>query len=570
MLEKQRKWLRKSFSFDMGVDVTDPQFATLVLGQPPATFNDDNYSTNIKEAMRNVYAMAAISAKARAVAGIPLELYELHGDNERPTPKDHELLKLMKRPNPEMGYGKFMEAVVYYTETKGDCYVNKAGPPNGAAKELYLLRPDRIKIIPNPDDMANPVKYYEYRINNNVTQIKPSEILHIKKFHPMDDYYGLSPLKIALRFIRMNNAATEWNVSLLENMARPSGTLSSEARLSETERIQLKNDINTQYSGAKNASSPILLDGGLKWDQVSLSPAELDFIQGFNLSVKALAINWHIPSEMMGDAENKTYSNWAEGRKAFYMETILPYMDWLMDELNNWLTPQFGENLELKYDLEGIEALQEDRELLWMRAADGLMKGLITRNEAREIIKYDSVENGDVFYMPTNMIPVGINNAANAGTPAPTNKQPPAHAEGQGGSEGGATGESGQGQGTGKNPSGQQPPAPSKPSSETTPTAPTQTAPTQASYHPVEFKPYPNEHACRLVDPNDFVADSFHSMFRNHKGKKYRVIMGTLKTGKQADQAFRYPKDTWTEADARAHCKAHDGIEFAAATGSQS
>lgn len=80
--------------------------------------------------------------------------------------------------------------------------------------------------------------------------------------------------------------------------------------------------------------------------------------------------------------------------------------------------------------------------------------------------------------------------------------------------------------------------------------------------------PYPNEHACRLRDPDDFEPGSFRRQEREHEGKPYFVILGRLKgEDTLTEQAYRYPKDAWTEDDARAHCQDHDGIEFSPATG---
>lgn len=78
-----------------------------------------------------------------------------------------------------------------------------------------------------------------------------------------------------------------------------------------------------------------------------------------------------------------------------------------------------------------------------------------------------------------------------------------------------------------------------------------------------EMRPYPNEHACRLRDPGDFQTGTFKRTRREHEGKEYFVIMGKLKgEDTMTEQAYRYPKDTWSVSQARSHCESHDGKLF--------
>ena len=147
----------------------------------------------------------------------------------------------------------------------------------------------------------------------------------------------------------------------------------------------------------------------MDWKDLALSPADMHWLEGLKLSAREIAIAFGVPPELIGDTSNKTYSNYQEARLAFYTETILPLMDWLKDELNNWLVPQFGDDrLYVDYDKDEIEALQEDRGAVWDRAMEAVRQGVLTRNEARLLLGYEEIEGGDVLMVPGNMLPLNV------------------------------------------------------------------------------------------------------------------------------------------------------------------
>jgi HK97 family phage portal protein len=199
-----------------------------------------------------------------------------------------------------------------------------------------------------------------------------SGILHVKTFHPLDDWYGMSPIEAAAYSIDQHNQASAWNQSLLQNGARPSGALvvkpgaeGMPGALSEEQYYRLKEQIDTQFSGAANAGRPLLLEGGLDWKEMSLSPRDMDFINSKYASARDVAFAFGLPPQLLGIPGDNTYSNLAEARLALWEQTILPMVDQLCDALNLWLLPHFGDRLELTYDTDSISALMPRREALW-------------------------------------------------------------------------------------------------------------------------------------------------------------------------------------------------------------
>jgi len=217
----------------------------------------------------------------------------------------------------------------------------------------------------------------------------------------------MSPIEAAARSVDQNNESRAWNVALLQNSARPPGALVAEQELQEEQFNRLKEQIKEQYSGAKNAGRPLLLEGGLDWKEMGLSPADMHWLEGLKLSAREIAIAFGVPPELIGDTANKTYSNYKEARQAFYTETVLPLMDWIRNELNNWLVPKFGDDrIYIDYDRDEIEALQEDRAAVWEKAMEAVKIGVLTPNEARLLLGYEEVPGADTLMVPGNMMPL--------------------------------------------------------------------------------------------------------------------------------------------------------------------
>lgn len=366
-------------------------------------WTDINFAKLAKEGyQRNPYVYACVREIALACAGIPWLLYRKKGDLVEVD--DHPLLQLLKCPNPSQGQSGFIQSIVSFLMISGNAYVERVGPRNGTPKELYTLRPDRMKVIAG--NSVQPIAGYEYKTGSSTVAFPPEVILHLKLFNPLNDWYGMSPLEAAARSVDQNNESKAWNVALLQNAARPSGALVTEGRLTDEQFEKLKKMINEKYASYANAGKPIILEGGLDWKEMSLNPSDMEWLEGQKLSAREIAIAFGVPPEMIGDTANKTYSNYQAARKAFYHETVLPLMDYIRDEFNNWLVPLFGEELHLDYDTEAIEALQEDRQKVWESVIGAVKAGVLTPNEAREMLGYEALKGADVLLVSATMLPL--------------------------------------------------------------------------------------------------------------------------------------------------------------------
>jgi HK97 family phage portal protein len=355
---------------------------------------------------KNVWVYRCIMLTASSVSRVPWLLYKRLPDGTLEEITDHPLLDLMRKPNHMQSGQEFREALIAYMLLSGNTYAAKVGPAVGPPRELWTLRPDRVEVLP---DARNYVSGFKYSLSrNDYTTYKREQVMHLKNFAALDDYYGLSPIAVAARGIDADNAANEWNTGLLQNGGRPSGAMVTEQTLSDPQYERLTKVINDKYSGAKNAGRPMLLEGGLKWQEMSLSPKDMDFVQNKKTSLKEIAAAFSTPPELLGDSDNKTYSNYKEARFAFYMETILPALDKVADKFNAELVPDFGDtSLFLAYDKEAIDALKDSVDALFTRVFGAVDRGLLTINESREAMGYEAVSGGDVRYIRAGMIPEG-------------------------------------------------------------------------------------------------------------------------------------------------------------------
>jgi HK97 family phage portal protein len=366
-----------------------------------AVWTPRNYENLANEGfMQNVWVYRCVMAIAQAGAGVEWNLYSKRGKKKEEI-EDHPLLNLLYRPNETQSKQEFIESILAFGLLSGNIYIEKNGPNDGRVTELWPLRSDRMTITPG--NVLGLVSKYTYTVGAQQVYFEPQKVMHLKTFHPLNDLYGFSPIEAGARGIDNDNLASTWNNSLLNNGARPSGAMVTPSTLGEPQYDRLKDELNTAYKGASNAGRFMLLEGGLDWKEMGLSPRDMDFIESKKMSRLEICTAFGVPPEIIGVGEQKTYANYAEARKAFYMDTVLPHLDRIRDKFNSELAPLFGEGLYLDYDKDTIEALQENNNDKATRIRADVQAGLITVNEGRSELGYETLKDGDVLYIPNTL-----------------------------------------------------------------------------------------------------------------------------------------------------------------------
>jgi HK97 family phage portal protein len=229
----------------------------------------------------------------------------------------------------------------------GNAYL-EAVAVGGEIRELHALRPDRMKVIPGPDGWPEAFEYTaggrSVRFAGEaVPGVRP--ILHVKLFNPVNDHYGMSPIEAAATAIDIHNTAARWNKALLDNSARPSGALvytSRDGNLSPEQYERLKTELEQGFQGATHAGRPLLLEGGLDWKSMSLSPKDMDFIEAKHAAAREIALALGVPPMLLGIPGDNTYSNYAEANRTFWRQTVLPLVNRTAKALSAWLSPAYA------------------------------------------------------------------------------------------------------------------------------------------------------------------------------------------------------------------------------------
>jgi HK97 family phage portal protein len=261
----------------------------------------------------------AVRLIAEGVGSVSFVLYEGAAELNA-----HPLLDLIARPNPRQDGPSFLEAVASHLLLAGNAYIEAVGigaQDNAKVRELYALRPDRMRIVPGTDGWPQAYDYTvggaSVRFDQSATQ---PPILQLALFNPLDHYFGLSPLEAAAVAVDTHNAAATWNKALLDNAARPSGALVYDgpdgAVMSEAQFERLKKELADNYQGTMNAGRPLLLEGGLDWKAMSLSPKDMDFMEAKHSAAREIALAFGVPPMLLAIADEAAPINgWRSPRE---------------------------------------------------------------------------------------------------------------------------------------------------------------------------------------------------------------------------------------------------------------
>lgn len=336
--------------------------------QMRAAWSSGDYATLAKVGyMRNPIVNRCVRMIGEAAASAQLLLY-----SDKQELDQHPVISVLRRPNARQSGKTFFETLYGHLLVSGNAYIELV-ELDGSPRELHALRPDRIKIL--ADSSGWPTGY-EYSIGARSTRFMiddqgNSPILHLSLFHPLDDQYGFPPLQAALMALDVHNAASQWNKSLLDNSARPSGALVYSSKegnnLSQEQFDRLKHELEEGYTGAQSAGRPLLLEGGLDWKAMGYSPRDMDFMEAKNGASRDIALAFGIPPMLLGIPGDNTYSNYREANRAFWRQTILPLLGRTCGGLSHWFSGHLGEELRIHFDMDKIEGLSIEREALWKR-----------------------------------------------------------------------------------------------------------------------------------------------------------------------------------------------------------
>lgn len=325
--------------------------------------------------LRNAVAYRCVRMVAEAAASIPLKT-------------GHEgVARLIRQPMPEHSTASFLEAVYTDLLLTGNAFVEAVRLPGETeVAALYPLKTAQVRPVKDArgwvEGWAIGAAGRERMVRRDAEGWCP--LMQVKFYNPADEAMGLPPLAAARRALDLHNASADWAKSLIDNAAKPSGALvyGGGGRMPPDQFDRLKEELAANFSGAGNAGRPLLLEGGLEWQALSLSPAEMDFQETRANAAREISLALGVPPMLLGIPGDNTYANYREANAAFWRMTVLPLAGRVAAAFSCWLDVPFGEDVELVPDLDRVPALSGEREALWARigAAD-----FLTREEKRAL-----------------------------------------------------------------------------------------------------------------------------------------------------------------------------------------
>jgi HK97 family phage portal protein len=372
----------------------------------------------------NTYVYACVNLLAKSAASIPWQVYAKTKTKTWEVIEDHPAALLIEKPNPFMSRTDLIEIMTMHLYLGGNALLTKVRG-GGVVSELWPLPPDAMKVIP---DKQNYIGGYFYDRDGVRMRFNPSDIIHNKFNDPANPYWGIAPLQAGAKLVDTDNEAVEWNKIALENRAITDGVFTFDSPLTKDQWDDARKQVREQHQGIQNARTPWVLGAGAKWQQMSLSPAEMDFINSRKMTREEICAIFGCPPVMIGIYENATLANIQTARRIFWQDTVVPFLENMKSCFNLQLTPEYGGDIYIDFDLSAVEALQDNfnDKITNARALWGMGVPFNAINQRLEL-GFDDVDSGDVGFLPTSVIPAdSAMNPPPAPAPAAALPPPPA------------------------------------------------------------------------------------------------------------------------------------------------
>jgi HK97 family phage portal protein len=338
-------------------------------------------------------------------------------DDKKETIDNHPALNLLYRPNfLQTGYD-FFYLLSSHIDTFGKSYIYPVFNGKKEPVELWLLDPAKTKPVPGPDMISG---YVYYNPKGEKIPFDIGELIEIKRPNPFNQIEGISTIEMAQYEIEGDINAVVWNKNFFEQGAMPSGVLTTDQNLDETTFERLKKQWRERYQGKENAHRPMILEAGLNWQQLTLKQKDMDFIEQRRFSRDEILSIFKVPKTIVAISDDVNRANAETAEYVFAKRVIEPRLRLIFDKLNRFYLPLFSDTQD-KY-LKFEDPVPENIEMKLKKWETGLRSGFYTINEVRSEDGKEPVENGDVIYIPFNLVPLSGNSQNSQSQDNNTNK----------------------------------------------------------------------------------------------------------------------------------------------------
>ena len=369
-----------------------------------------------RSAMQMTAVYACVRILSESIAGLPLHMYRYNDSGGKEKAVDHPLYALLHdEPNPEMSSFVFRETLMTHLLLWGNAYAQIIRNGKGEIIALYPLMPNKMTV--SRDD--NGHLYYSYqksqeelpKDNRQTVVLDPSDVLHIPGLG-FDGLVGYSPIAMAKNAIGLAIATEEYGSKFFANGASPSGVLEHPGTIKDPER--LRESWQSTFGGSRNSNKIAVLEEGLKFTPISISPNEAQFLETRKFQINEIARIFRVPPHMIGDLEKSSFSNIEQQSLEFVKYTLDPWViRWEQSIHRALLTDDEKKAYFFKFNVEGL--LRGDYQSRMNGYAVGIQNGFLLPNDVRDLEQMDLIPEelgGNLYLTNGNMCPLSMAGAA--------------------------------------------------------------------------------------------------------------------------------------------------------------
>ena len=364
-----------------------------------------------RSAMQMTAVYSCVRILAEAVAGLPLHFYKYKDDGSKEKALDNSLYHLLHdEPNPEMSSFVFRETLMTHLLLWGNAYAQIIRNGKGEIIALYPLMANRMQV----DRDENGQLYYIYTRSSDEAKtmegitvyLSPRDVLHIPGLG-FDGLVGYSPIAMAKNAIGLAMATEEYGAKFFANGAAPSGVLEHPGTIKDPAR--LRENWNATFGGSANSGKVAVLEEGMKYTPISISPEQAQFLETRKFQINEIARIFRVPPHMLADLEKSSFSNIEQQSLEFVKYTLDPWViRWEQSLYRSLLTPEEKKKHFFKFNLEGL--LRGDYASRMSGYATARQNGWMSANDIRELENLDRIPSelgGDLYLINGNMLPLG-------------------------------------------------------------------------------------------------------------------------------------------------------------------
>lgn len=364
-------------------------------------------NVNERSAMQMTAVYSCVRVLSEAVAGLPLHLYHYNDTGGKEKATQHPLYFILHdEPNVEMTSFVFREALMTHLLLWGNAYAQIIRNGKGEVIALYPLMPNRMTV----DRDENGKLYYKYNLSKDdaptmkgsVVYLKPSDVLHIPGLG-FDGLVGYSPIAMAKNAIGMAMACEEYGAKFFANGATPGGILEHPGTVKDPQRI--RDSWNSAFSGSNNSNKLAVLEEGMKYTPISISPEQAQFLETRKFQINEIARIFRVPPHMVGDLEKSSFSNIEQQSLEFVKYTLEPWLvRWEQAMMRSLIGANDKNKYFIKFNVDGL--LRGDYQSRMNGYAVGRQNGWLSANDIRELENLDRIptdDGGDLYLINGNM-----------------------------------------------------------------------------------------------------------------------------------------------------------------------